>query len=53
MTLHIVEPIDRHRRVEVLRSLDQATTVGRDYLLLVLLSCVIATFGLVLDSPAN
>jgi uncharacterized hydrophobic protein (TIGR00271 family) len=48
----IFTPISRERQVEVIRSLDQAGTFSNDYLLLVMLSCVIATFGLVLDSAA-
>lgn len=45
-------PIDRSRKIVVIRELDQAGTFSNDYLLLVILSCVIATLGLVLDSAA-
>ncbi len=46
----ILGTITQDRRVEVIRELDKAGTVNRDFVLLVLLSCVIATLGLVLDS---
>ncbi len=42
--------ISESRKAEVIRDLDQASAIGRDYVLLVLLSCVIATFGLILNS---
>lgn len=42
--------ISRERREEVIHDLDHAADVDRDYILLALLSCIIATFGLVLDS---
>jgi uncharacterized hydrophobic protein (TIGR00271 family) len=48
--IQIFGPITESRRVEVIQDLDQASAIGRDYILLVLLSCVIATFGLVLNS---
>lgn len=40
------------RRVEVLTELEQASSPGFDYFLLVILSCSIATFGLITDSAA-
>jgi uncharacterized hydrophobic protein (TIGR00271 family) len=40
------------RRTEVLEELDQASSPGFDYFLLVVLSCSIATFGLITDSAA-
>lgn len=53
MVVHrILSPIDRERQVEVIRGLDQVGTLNREYLLLVVLSCTIATFGLILNSAA-
>jgi uncharacterized hydrophobic protein (TIGR00271 family) len=40
------------RRSEVLEELDQASSPGFDYFLLVMLSCIIATLGLVTNSVA-
>lgn len=40
------------RRNEVLLELEQASSPGFDYFLLVILSCSIATFGLITDSAA-
>jgi len=40
------------RRTEVLEELDQASSPGFDFFLLVVLSCSIATFGLITDSAA-
>jgi len=40
------------RRAEVLGELEQASSPGFDYFLLVILSCSIATFGLLTDSAA-
>ena len=40
------------RRTEVLEELDQSSSPGFDYFLLVILSCSIATFGLITDSAA-
>ncbi len=48
----IFQPITAARQVEVRESLQQSALVSGDYLLFVVLSCVIATFGLVLDSGA-
>lgn len=48
----LFNPISRERQVEVRRGLDQAGTWCNDYLLLIMLSCVIATFGLILGSAA-
>jgi uncharacterized hydrophobic protein (TIGR00271 family) len=47
-----VEPLAAGRRQTVIGELDQAVVVRRDYVLFVVLSCVIATFGLVLNSGA-
>lgn len=40
------------RHVEVMAQLAQASSPGFDFVLLVVLSCSIATFGLIVDSPA-
>ncbi len=48
----IIEIISPSRRVDVIQGLDESTSVVRDYVLLVVLSCIIATFGLVLNSGA-
>ena len=40
------------RRVEVLDELEKASSPGFDFFLLVILSCSIATFGLITDSAA-
>lgn len=40
------------RQAEVLKELEQASSPGFDYFLLVFLSCSIATFGLITDSVA-
>jgi uncharacterized hydrophobic protein (TIGR00271 family) len=49
---NIFSRIARDRQVEVIHGLDQAGALNNDYLLLIMLSCIIATFGLVLDSAA-
>ncbi len=46
------QPLKTARKTEVLEELSQASSPGFDYFLLVMLSCSIATFGLVTDSPA-
>jgi uncharacterized hydrophobic protein (TIGR00271 family) len=46
------QPISHSRRVEVLDELSHASSPGFDYFLLVLLSCSIATFGLITNSAA-
>jgi len=46
------QPLKPGRKTEVLEELSQASSPGFDYFLLVMLSCSIATFGLVTDSPA-
>lgn len=46
----ILGRVSRERQAEVVREFDQRAWIDRDYVLLVLLSCVIATLGLVLDS---
>ena len=40
------------RQTEVLRELNQASSPGLDFFLLVVLSCSIATFGLITNSAA-
>ncbi len=45
-------PIGGERKQDVLEELSQASSPGFDYFLLVLLSCSIATFGLITDSAA-
>lgn len=47
-----MEPLAVRRQHVVIGELDQAVIVKRDYVLFVVLSCVIATFGLVLNSGA-
>jgi uncharacterized hydrophobic protein (TIGR00271 family) len=47
-----MQPISHDRRQEVLDELHQSSTPGFDYFLLVLLSCSIATFGLITNSAA-
>ena len=44
--------ITETRQAEVLRDLTHEAKISRDYILLVILSCVIATFGLILNSGA-
>ena len=46
------QPLKPGRKTEVLEELSQASSPGFDYFLLVMLSCSIATFGLVTNSPA-
>ncbi len=46
------QPLKTARKAEVLKELSEASSPGFDYFLLVMLSCSIATFGLVTDSPA-
>ncbi len=48
----IVKPISSERRGEVLVQLRQASRPDFDFFLLVVLSCMIATQGLLVDSPA-
>lgn len=50
--VHVLEPVTQERRIEVLESLDKSVRDVRDYALMVILSCIIATFGLVLNSAA-
>jgi uncharacterized hydrophobic protein (TIGR00271 family) len=47
-----LEPLDSQRKKDVLEELGQAASPGFDYFLLVMLSCSIATFGLITDSAA-
>jgi uncharacterized hydrophobic protein (TIGR00271 family) len=47
-----MQPISHDRRQEVLVELSQASSPGFDYFLLVMLSCSIATFGLITNSTA-
>src|SRR5512146_271085 len=44
--------LDPDRQAEVLKELDVASSPGFDFFLLVVLSCAIATFGLITDSAA-
>ncbi len=44
--------MDAARRAEVLQGIDQNATLGQNFLVLVLLSCLIATFGLIQNSAA-
>ncbi len=48
----IVKPVTRERRAEVQVQLRKASTPDFDFFLLVILSCVIATLGLLTDSAA-
>ena len=53
MNLHKrVSFLTAERRQEVLEELEQSASPGFDYFLLVVLSCSIATFGLITDSAA-
>jgi uncharacterized hydrophobic protein (TIGR00271 family) len=45
-------PLTEQRKAEVLEELQEASTPGFDFFLLVVLSCSIATFGLLTDSAA-
>jgi uncharacterized hydrophobic protein (TIGR00271 family) len=47
-----LQPLGHERKQDVLDELSQASSPGFDYFLLVLLSCSIATFGLITDSAA-
>jgi uncharacterized hydrophobic protein (TIGR00271 family) len=47
-----LQPITKERKQEVLEQLSQASSPGFDFFLMVLLSCGIATFGLITDSTA-
>ena len=44
--------IDAARRTEILREIDENAALGQNFLVLVLLSCVIASFGLIQNSAA-
>ena len=46
------QPLTSKRKTDVIRELNQASSPGFDYFLLVLLSCSIATFGLITNSAA-
>jgi uncharacterized hydrophobic protein (TIGR00271 family) len=48
----IFQPLSLARRHEVLVELEQASSPGFDYFLMIVLSCSIATFGLLSDSAA-
>lgn len=48
----VVGQISKSRQDEVIKELDHVSVVSRDYIVLVILSCVIATFGLILNSGA-
>jgi uncharacterized hydrophobic protein (TIGR00271 family) len=47
-----LRPIDHKRRLDVQDELGQASSPGFDYFLMVMLSCSIATFGLITNSAA-
>ncbi|MBN1954479.1 MAG: DUF389 domain-containing protein [Anaerolineae bacterium] len=47
---NILGRVSRERQTDVVRELDEDAWIDRDYVLLVLLSCIIASLGLVLDS---
>jgi uncharacterized hydrophobic protein (TIGR00271 family) len=47
-----LQPLGGERKQDVLEELSQASSPGFDYFLLVMLSCSIATFGLITDSAA-
>jgi uncharacterized hydrophobic protein (TIGR00271 family) len=49
---NFLKPLPTERRKEVLVELEQASSPGFDYFLLVVLSCSIATLGLLTDSAA-
>src|SRR5579875_2902179 len=49
---HVVDPVSAQRRTAVVADLADAAEISRDYVLLVMLSCVIGTFGLSLNSGA-
>ena len=46
------EPVTPAHFDEIVRALDVGTRVSLDYVWLVLAACVIATFGLLVNSPA-
>jgi uncharacterized hydrophobic protein (TIGR00271 family) len=48
----LFDPLQEIRKQEVLSELDHASSPGFDYFLLVTLSCIIATLGLITDSVA-
>lgn len=52
MPVKRLHSLSAQRRVEVIDELDKASSPGFDYFLLVILSCSIATFGLITDSAA-
>jgi uncharacterized hydrophobic protein (TIGR00271 family) len=49
----MVKPINRERRAEVQVQMRAASRPDFDFFLLVVLSCIIATFGLLTNSPAT
>lgn len=49
----LIKPLPVSQRAEVQVNLRQAAHPGFDFFLLVILSCVIATLGLLIDSPAT
>lgn len=52
MKTRLVRPLSYERRAEVLEQLAQASSPGFDFFLLIILSCSIATFGLLVNSTA-
>ncbi len=49
----LIKPLSLERRGEVQVNLRNASRPGFDFFLLVVLSCIIATLGLLIDSPAT
>lgn len=52
MKYRLVRPLPYERRAEVLEQLAQASSPGFDFFLLIILSCSIATLGLLINSAA-
>jgi len=50
--IQLFRPVSHQRRDQVIQELGRASELGRDYVLLVLLSCIIASTGLALNSAA-
>jgi uncharacterized membrane protein len=51
--LRLTKSISRERRAEVQIQLREASHPGFDFFVLMVLSCIIATLGLLIDSPAT
>ena len=50
--MQVLRTISAARQRDVLAGLDESSLLGRNYVIMVVLSSIIATFGLVQDSPA-